>query len=276
MTNDEGKQTKDKDEVRMPERREFLLKGIKSLGLAATGGLAWSAFIEEGKSAPLILRPPGAIPEKEFLASCTKCGMCVEACPYDALELAKPGDNKPVGTPFYTPRTNPCYMCKDIPCVPACPSGSLDKSLVSEKDENGELKLNINLSKMGLAVIDRETCIAYSGIQCDACYRACPLIDKAITVDYTRNERTGKHAMLTPVVHSGACTGCGLCEKACITKKASIFVLPTEIAMGESSERYIKGWDKRDEERLKDVTEEVTTQTPRSGKSPLDYLNDEL
>ncbi len=267
---------KDKsNKVTMPERREFLLKTFKGLGLAATGGLVWSGLIEKGRSAPLILRPPGAVPEKEFLASCIKCGMCVEACPYDALVLAKPGDNKPIGTPYYRPRTNPCYMCRDIPCVPACPTESLDKALVSDRDENGNLKLNINLAKMGLAVIDRETCIAYSGIQCDACYRVCPLIDRAVTVEYSRNTRTGKHAMLAPVVHSETCTGCGLCEKACVTQKSSIFILPREIAMGESSQRYIKGWDERDEERLKDVTEKVTTQTPRSGKSPVDYLNED-
>jgi ferredoxin-type protein NapG len=53
-------------------------------------------------------------------------------------------------------------------------------------------------------------------------------------------------------------------------------VLPREIVMGKSSERYIKGWDERDEDRMKDVTEEITTKTPRSGKSPLDYLNEEL
>jgi ferredoxin-type protein NapG len=263
-------------EVAMPERREFLLNGLKSLGLAATGGLAWSGYIQESRSAPLILRPPGALPEDEFLSSCLKCGMCVEACPYDALELAAPGDNRPIGTPYFTPRTNPCYMCKDIPCAEACPSGTLDKKLVSDKDESGNLKLNINLAKMGLAVIDRDTCIAYSGIQCDACYRECPLIDKALTEEYVRVERTGKHAMRAPVVHSEVCTGCGRCENACITRKASIFILPIEVATGEPSERYIKGWDERDEERMKDVTEEVTTKTPRSGKGAIDYLNEEV
>jgi ferredoxin-type protein NapG len=264
-----------RNKVAMPERREFLLKAVRGLGLAATGGLVWGGLIMEGRSAPFVLRPPGALPERQFLAACLKCGMCVEACPYNALELARPEDEKPIGTPYFVPRTNPCYLCKDIPCVPACPTGALDKALVSEEVENGEPRLNINLAKMGLAVLDRETCIAYSGIQCDACYRACPLIDKAITVEYTRNERTGKHAILAPVVHSVACTGCGLCEKACVTHKASIFVLPREIAMGKSSERYIKGWDARDEERLRDVPEEITTRTPRSSKSPVDYLNED-
>ncbi len=270
-----NKNNADSDEVTMPERREFLLKTFRSLGFAATGGLFWSGFIEEGRSAPLTLRPPGALPEEDFLATCLKCGMCVEACPYDTLFLATPASGKPVGTPCFTPRSKPCYMCNDIPCVSACPSGALDRPLVSEKDTNGELQLNINLAKIGLAVIDRETCIAYSGIQCDACYRACPLIDKAITIDYTRIKRTGKHVMLAPVIHSDSCTGCGLCEKSCVTRKASVFVLPREIAMGESSTRYIKGWDTRDEERLKDVTEDVTTKTPRSDRSAIDYLNEE-
>ncbi len=264
-----------KEEVLMPERREFLLKTIKGLGLATAGGLAWSGFVEEGKSAPLILRPPGALPEKQFLASCSKCGMCVEACPYDSLMLARPEDDKPIGTPYFIPRANPCYMCKDIPCVPACPTGALDESLVSERDEKGGTRLTINLAKMGLAVIDREACIAYEGIQCDACYRACPLIDSAITVDFIRNVRTGKHALRAPVVHSETCTGCGLCEKACITEKASIFILPRELAMGQTSLRYVRGWDTRDEERLKDLPDKVTTETPRSSRAPVDYLNEE-
>jgi ferredoxin-type protein NapG len=271
MLNNENKD----GEASMPKRREFLLKTFKGLGLATVGGIVWGGLVEDGRSAPLILRPPAAQPEKEFVATCIKCGMCVEACPYDSLELARPGEKKPIGTPYYIPRRTPCYMCKDIPCVPVCPTGSLDKSLVSERDENGVIKLNINMAKMGLAIIDRETCIAYSGIQCDACYRACPLIDRAITVEYSRNQRTGKHAILTPVVHNESCTGCGLCEKACVTEKASIFVLPRKIAMGKEGSHYIKGWDERDEDRLKDITGEISTETPRSDREPIDYLNQE-
>jgi ferredoxin-type protein NapG len=169
-------------EVRMPERRKFLSNTLKGLGLTSVGGFIWSGYIDGAKASPLILRPPGAIPEKDFLAKCIKCGICVKDCPYDALVLAEPGDKKPVGTPYFIPRKKPCYMCSDIPCVPVCPTGALDKSLVSDRDESGKERLNIDLAKMGLAVIDRETCIAYWGMQCDVCYRACPLIDKALTV----------------------------------------------------------------------------------------------
>jgi ferredoxin-type protein NapG len=264
----------DERDEQMPERRKFLIGIAKSLGVAAAGGLVWTGFIDGKKAYPLlILRPPGSIPEDAFLAKCTKCGLCAEACPYKALIIAKPGDGRPIGTPYFQMRENPCRMCKDIPCTVACPTGALDPSLVSENDGSGKTRLAINHAKIGLAVIDRETCIACWGIQCDACYRTCPVIDKAITVEYTRNERTGKHALMVPAVHSEHCTGCGLCERACVTRKASVFILPRNIAMGESSERYIRGWEEKDEERLIEAPEETRTVTPRSEKPALDYLN---
>ena len=202
----------------------------------------------------MILRPPGALGEKDFLKNCIKCGMCVEACPFDTLKLAKPGDNKPLGTPYFTPRETPCYMCVDIPCVPVCPTSALDITKVSQDG-----KLDINKAQMGVAVIDTKNCIAFWGIQCDACYRACPLLDVAIKLDYEKNERTGKHAFLKPVVDSDFCTGCGLCERACVTQKASIFVLPREVALRKAGDYYIKGWDKNDEKRLEKATSEINT-----------------
>jgi ferredoxin-type protein NapG len=256
------------------ERREFLIKAGRGIGIAAAGGLVWAGFLEGKKAYPTVLRPPGAVDEARFLAACTKCGLCVAACPYQALILAAPGDGRPVGTPYFVMRDHPCRMCRDIPCAAQCPTGALETGLVSD-GEAGQTVLNINKARIGLAVIDRETCIAYWGIQCDACYRACPVIDKAVTVDPVRNDRTGKHAILGPVVHSDHCTGCGMCERACVTKKASIFVLPRRIAMGESSDRYIRGWEAGDEKRLEEAPEDTMTVTPRSGKSPTDYLNRE-
>lgn len=254
------------------KRRRFLSVMAQSVGLSALGGMVWTGYIEEAKSAPLILRPPGAKPETDFLRMCIKCGQCAEACPFDTLLMAKPGDNKPMGTPYFIPRDVPCYMCTDIPCVPVCPTGALDEESVSSVVE-GEKVLDINKSKMGLAVVDEESCIAFWGIQCDACYRACPLMDKAIVLEYKRNKRTGKHALLIPKVMSEACTGCGLCERACVTQKAAIFVLPHEIAQGKIGGHYIKGWDPDDEKRLNDVSVDVTTRTKRSELVPQDYLN---
>lgn len=250
------------------ERRKFFLTIARAAGLAVLGGLTWSAFVDEVKASSLILRPPGALKEDDFLATCIKCGLCVEACPFDTLKLAKPGDNKPLGTPFFEPRDIPCYMCPDIPCVPVCPTDALDILSV----QNKEKKLDINKAQMGVAVVDDNSCIAFWGIQCDACYRACPLLGKAITVEYTKNERTGKHAFLKPIVHADVCTGCGLCEKACVTEKAAIFVLPREVALGRAGDYYIKGWDKGDEERLEHATSK-TTKTELSKDSAVNSLN---
>ena len=249
-------------------RRVFLLNMTRSIGIAAMGGLVWSAYVDEVSAKKLLLRPPAALPEEDFLKTCIKCGMCVNACPYDTLLLAKPGDNMPLGTPYFIPRDIPCYMCPDIPCVPVCPTNALDESLVTTND-----KLDINRADMGVAVIDDESCIAFWGIQCDACYRACPLLGEAISIEYSKNDRTGKHAFMKPVVHADVCTGCGLCEKACVTQKAAIFVLPREVALGKAGDYYIKGWDKKDDKRVKNARSEINT-TQISESSALDSLND--
>ena len=250
------------------DRRKFFLSIARATGLAILGGLTWSAYVDEIKASSLILRPPGALKEDDFLATCIKCGMCVEACPYDTLKLAKPGDNKPLGTPYFEPRSIPCYMCTDIPCVPVCPTDALN--IKSVQNENG--KLDISKAKMGVAVIDDSSCIAFWGIQCDACYRACPLLGEAISIEYSKNERTGKHAFLKPVVHTDVCTGCGLCEKACVTQKAAIFVLPRDIALGKVGDHYVQGWNKKDEKRVENATSN-TTKTKISKDSAVDSLN---
>ncbi len=285
MSNHESKVKKSK-KVQISERRRFISLMAQSVGITALGGLVWTGYVEEAKADPLILRPPGAVPEDDFLKMCIKCGQCAEACKNrdsnpdrthqkSTLQMARPGDNLPIGTPFFTPRDVPCYMCTDIPCVPVCPTGALDEGLVSFiKEGSTERELDINKAKMGLAVVDEESCVAFWGIQCDACYRACPLLGEAITLEFRRNNRTGKHAYLIPVVDSNICTGCGLCEYACITKKPAIYVLPHEVAQGEVDDHYIKGWDKKDEDRLEGVSTDTTTHDDRSSKKPADYLNE--
>lgn len=256
----------------MNERRTFILTMARGIGLGTLGALTWSAYVHEVKAAPLVLRPPGALREPDFIKSCIRCGLCVESCPYDTLLLAGPGDNRPIGTPYFVPKTVPCYMCEDIPCVPVCPTGALDTASV-QSEKAGEMVWDIRKMKMGVAVVDVKSCIAFWGIQCDACYRACPLLDEAIYLEYEKNERTGKHAYLKPVVDTDVCTGCGLCERACVTEEPAIFVLPSEVALGKVGDHYIKGWESEDEARLDNVEAEITT-TEISKQSAIDSLND--
>jgi ferredoxin-type protein NapG len=256
----------------MTTRRDALKSMFKGAGYLAVGGMVWGEMIQNAMNSPLTLRPPGALPENQFTKACVKCGICVEACPYDTLKLAQDGENRVVGTPYFEPREVPCYMCTDIPCVPVCPSGALDVSLVSMLNEQTQKQeLDINKSQMGVAIVNKESCVAFWGIQCDACYRACPLMGNAIYLDYEKNERTGKHANLTPVVNGDVCTGCGLCEHACITEKAAIMVLPRAIATGAVGDHYIKGWDKKDEERLNNSSNK--SKKDSDVDSAVDYLN---
>ena len=261
-------QTKDP----MATRREVLKQIFKGAGYAAAGGLVWGGMIKEADSNPLVLRPPGALEEDSFVKACIKCGLCVEACPYDTLKLSSSKMGTVVGTPYFKAREIPCYMCTDIPCVPVCPTEALDEKSLTAIAEDNTKKLDVNKSRMGLAVVNKESCIAFWGIQCDACYRACPLLDEAITIEYDKNERTGKHAFLKPVVNAEICTGCGICEHACVTEIPAIKVLPINVATGKVGDHYIKGWDKDDEKRLEGIV--VDTETDKNNSGAIDYLND--
>ncbi len=217
------------------KRREFLTKTTQGAALAACGGLLWAHLLRQEASASMLaLRPPGALPEQDFAAQCIKCGQCANACPYDTLKMATAGSAVPIGTPYFEPRTIPCYMCPDIPCIPPCPTGALSKTL---KD--------INKSRMGLAVIDEENCLSWLGLRCEVCYRVCPVKGKAITVE-NHPRKISKHAMFVPLMHAEHCTGCGLCEQACPTQTAAIRIVNPSLVQGKIGDHYRLGWKQED------------------------------
>lgn len=217
-------------------RRRFLTDMATTACGVGLFGLGVGLYSQRANSLPAVaIRPPGALPEEDFLAACTRCGLCVRDCPYDMLKLAEVGDDVPLGTPYFIAREAGCEMCEDIPCVPVCPTGALDHNLT-----------NIDDARMGLAVVsDQETCIAFLGLRCEVCFNICPVRGKAITLEMQHNPRSGKHALFIPVVHSEACTGCGKCEEACILDEAAIKVLPARLAKGELGEHYRVGWEEK-------------------------------
>jgi ferredoxin-type protein NapG len=94
-------------------------------------------------------------------------------------------------------------------------------------------------------VSDQEACIAFQGLRCEVCFNICPIRGEAITLDYRHNERSGKHALFIPVVHSEHCTGCGKCEEACILDEAAIRVLPRHLVQGRLGAHYRLGWEQQ-------------------------------
>ncbi len=214
------------------------MHGAACAGAAAlvAGGAALVSHPAAARPAQA-LRPPGAIDEDAFLGACLRCGLCVRDCPPGNLRLSDGARgvarDVAIGTPYFVAREIPCEMCEAIPCVKACPTGALDHGLV-----------DIERAKMGVAVlVDQENCLNFLGLRCDVCYRVCPAIDRAITLEKVSNPRSDRHAMLLPTVHADACTGCGKCEQRCVLEEAAIKVLPAKLARGELGHHYRKGWE---------------------------------
>ena len=132
-------------------------------------------------------RPPGAVAEPLFLERCTKCGDCVDACPYEVLQ-----SHPQQGFPVLFPNERPCSLCEDFPCMAACETQAL---------EPVEGRTEVTL---GTAEISISRCTAEQG--CHACVASCPV--GAIQMDF---------ACLRVVVAETECVGCGLCALTCRT-----------------------------------------------------------
>ena len=179
-------------------------------GLAAVLVAAEGAASVAGNAQSKLLRPPGIQSEADFMARCVKCGKCIEACPYAALHVAGPANGAAAGTPCIDAREQACRLCADFPCVNACPTGAL-RDVADKHDPH-----------MGYARIDEEVCIAYQGYRCEVCYRVCPLIDEAITIDFQNRENDAIHAKFIPTIHKDTCTGCGLCVERCAVSEPRV------------------------------------------------------
>lgn len=226
------------------ERRSFLLSVMLGTGTVA---LALAGYIPIVSGWVKRLRPPGALDEPDFLASCIKCGQCVQVCPVEAIVLADVTDGFGNGVPYINARKQACdFSCDAVQCVLACPTGALTHAI--DKKEQ---------VRMGLAVLARpDSCLArqgkgfkgkargaeFSGLHryidvdrwnpirvadrnydvelCDLCVRECPIKD-AIRLEPMSKDAGDKRR--TPVVLE-ACVGCGMCEMICPAEPAAIVV----------------------------------------------------
>lgn len=146
-------------------------------------------------------RPPGARPEIEFLAACTRCAACVDVCPAHAIRSAPPDAGLAAGTPMLEPSIQACIVCADIPCAKACPTGAL----IPPPAGWDEVRL-------GVLSLDVDRCITFHGSSCGVCARACPIGERALAMD----------ARGHPVLKPEACVGCGVCVTVCVTTPSSL------------------------------------------------------
>ena len=188
-------------------KRRTVLEALAASAVAAA--VPGSTAAARDNPAFRFLRPPGALPEDDFLNRCIHCGQCGEVCPNRCiLYFGTENGLASVDTPYIVPREKACVLC--MKCGDACPTGAI------QPIERG-LEPILASVKMGHAVVDEELCLSYQGKTCGVCYRACPLPDVAIKVQ--RLEQ--------PVV-LGDCVGCGSCERSCIQMPQAIRVMPIE------------------------------------------------
>ena len=165
-------------ERRQQARRRFLRTILLTGGVL---GAALSGYLPLAYSKKSRLRPPGALEEHDFLASCIKCGQCVQVCPVQAIRLADLTDGFGVGAPFIEARDQACdFSCDAAQCILACPTGALTykkpeflavrdgaslaaKPVLKAKENDPENTLNLQ-ERMGVARLVRpELCLAIKG-----------------------------------------------------------------------------------------------------------------
>ncbi|MCF7763864.1 MAG: 4Fe-4S binding protein [Verrucomicrobia bacterium] len=199
-------------------RRGFLASGI---GLAAGlgGGFAAAATTKafgarlEDPDGWRPVRPPGSVPEQEFLELCIRCGECYKVCPNNVLQ--------PLGFQqgfegFWSPQVAADWAGCDPSCNSCgqvCPTGAIRPLPIEEK----------RFARMGLAIVNQETCLPLAGREaCQLCVDECTAagyhaIDfvRVHTLSDANNQPIPGSGFLAPVVQEDQCVGCGLCQMRC-------------------------------------------------------------
>ncbi|MBN2071762.1 MAG: 4Fe-4S binding protein [Candidatus Krumholzibacteriota bacterium] len=186
------------------QRRHIIATGVAAIAAVPLIGLG-----ETGKRhSPDLIRPPGALPEDEFLRTCVKCGECMKVCLTNGLQPAfNQAGLEGLWTPVLVPRLGYCEFYCNL-CNQVCPTGAIRSISLEEKQK----------IRIGLAFFDKNRCIPYAlGRNCGVCEEHCPAPGKAITFLIEEGiDRSGKSFELKkPVVNPDLCIGCGICENKC-------------------------------------------------------------
>ena len=180
-------------------------------GFLRSGAGRWFDWIveraEERVAPGQRTRPPGALPELAFVASCTRCGDCATACPVGAVLLAGSDTGLAAGTPYLDLSRRACIACEDMPCVQACPTDAL------ALPAHGWAGL-----RLAAVELVPERCITFAGTPCGVCAEACPVGESALAMDENGY----------PVLRREGCVGCGVCVRTCIASSSAFVLTPLE------------------------------------------------
>jgi polyferredoxin len=187
-------------------RRQVVLSIFS--GALAVPFLRITPLSKSGYSNPELLRPPGALEEREFLKRCVKCGECMKVCITNGLQPTfLEAGIEGIWSPRLIPRIGYCeYRC--TLCGQVCPTGAIQRLPLEEK-----MKIRI-----GLAMIDKGRCLPYAhATPCIVCEEVCPTPKKAIWFEEAVvKDREGREIVVKqPRIDLELCVGCGICETKC-------------------------------------------------------------
>lgn len=153
---------------------------------------------------PELIRPPGALAEKDFIETCIKCGECMKVCPTGGLQPTfLEAGLQGMWTPLLVPKLGYCEFSCTL-CSQVCPTDAIQKIPLKEKQK----------LKIGTAVIDKNLCLPHSHeIGCIVCEEMCPTAPKAIeldlktvTISTKKNQSTSQNNLKNSTPSSGNST----------------------------------------------------------------------
>ena len=167
---------------------------------------------------PLLIRPPGALREKDFLQRCVRCAECIQVCLGNALQPSLfQGGFDGMFSPILVARTGYCEFNCTL-CGQVCPTGAIQQLTMEEKHQ----------LKIGHAWFDKNICLPYAkGVPCMVCEEHCPTPNKAIRFKEVTmvGDKEQNITVRQPYVVDELCIGCGICETKCpLPGKSAIYV----------------------------------------------------
>lgn len=203
----------------LPSRRTFLMTVAGGAVLAAVELSGTGTMLAAGDRGILwpsgYIRPPGAVPEPDFLDKCIRCGLCMKACPTNGLQPAGLGTGffggpDVVFSPLLVSRRGACDPACNA-CGTVCPTGAIQRMPLEEKQ----------WAKVGTAVVQPGLCLAWAeGRRCVVCEEVCPY-------GAIESVQTSGASVAVPFIKSSRCFGCGYCEQFCPVRIPAIVVQPS-------------------------------------------------
>jgi polyferredoxin len=131
-----------------------------------------------------LIRPPGSLPESDFLKRCIRCGQCMRICPTNIIEPSGLfGGMENLWTPVlsFTTGTSGCQL-NCTACGYMCPTSAIRPISLSEKLGVDEFSQKGPI-RLGSAYVDRSRCLPWTvKTPCIVCQENCPVTPKAIYV----------------------------------------------------------------------------------------------